>query len=46
MLVNLTQVVVDADAAEELKVLAVADDVLVNVAAVDADDLYTVATAP
>lgn len=39
MLVNLTQVVVEADAAEELNVLAVADDVLVRVAAVDADDL-------
>ena len=39
MLVNLTQVVVEADAADELKVLAVADDVLVSVDAVDADDL-------
>ena len=39
LLVNLTQVVVEADAADELKVLAVADDVLVSVDAVDADDL-------
>lgn len=39
MLVNLTHVVVDADADDELNVLVVADDVLVSVAAVDADDL-------